>query len=249
MKQVSWRAGGCAAVLLGVMTASAGCTEEETALFIRGVVVVDAPECIASPEGDGVLHSSGLLDVALSPDYEASLIVGSQLTPRGDKTNLRTETMITTVTGAEVRLRRDTGELDTEFTVPATGVLQPEGGNEAGFGIVTATLIPAATGVALAAELNPGETRTRVASIVVFGETIGGLEVESSPYSYVIRVCEGCLVNFPAVAYQDPEAGCVPIDSGEAPASPCRFGQDDAVDCRTCTGGNDFCTFPGGTPP
>jgi hypothetical protein len=237
-------------VLLGIMTSSAGCADEETGFFIMGNVALDAPECVASAESSSTLLLSGLLDVALRPEYEATLLVGSQLTPRGDKTNLRSESMIATITGAEVRLYRDTGELDTEFTVPASGVILPEGGVEAGFGIVTATLIPASTGVALAAEIsNSSEVRTRVARAVVFGTTIGGLDVETSPWNYVIRVCEGCLVNFPAVAFQDPAAGCVPVDSGEAPVAACRFGQDDGVDCRSCTGSNAFCTYPGGVAP
>ena len=250
MKQVSWRAGGCAAVLLGVVTLGGGCADEETGFFIMGNVALDAPECVASADSGSTLLLTGLLDVALRPEYEATLLVGSQLTPRGDKTNLRSESMIATITGAEVRLYRDTGELDTEFTVPASGVILPEGGAEAGFGIVTATLIPASTGVALAAEIsNPAEVRTRVARAVVFGTTIGGLDVETSPWSFVIRVCEGCLVDFPAVANQDPELGCVPVAGGEAPTSGCRFGQDEGVDCRVCTGSNVFCQYPGGVAP
>ena len=78
---------------------------------------------------------------------------------------------------------------------------------------------------------------------------IGGLDVETSPWSYVIRVCEGCLVDFPGVAYQDPTQGCVAVVGGESPTSGCRFGQDESVDCRTCTGSNLFCQYPGGVGP
>src|SRR5688572_700596 len=126
MKQVSWRAGGCAAALLGVMMSSGGCADEETGFFIMGNVALVAPECVATADSSSTLLLSGTLDVALSPEYEATLLVGSQLTPRGDKANLRSESMIATITGAEVRLYRDTGELDTEFTVPASGVILPE---------------------------------------------------------------------------------------------------------------------------
>lgn len=249
MKQVSRRAGGCVAVLLGAIALSGGCTDEQTGFFILGNVAVEAPECVARPDTGSTLISSGILDVALKPDYEASLLVGSQLAPRGDKANLRTETMITTITGAEVVLFRDTGEVDTEFTVPAAGVILPDGGNDPGFGIITATLIPAATGAALAEELtNPAQVRTRVAKVTVFGKTIGGLDIETAALSYVIRVCEGCLVDFPAGAY-DPTAGCVPSSTGESVVPPCRPGQDDAVDCRYCTNQNAYCQFPGGAPP
>jgi hypothetical protein len=249
MKQAIRRAGGGIAVLLGVMGTIGGCTDEETEFFILGNIHLESPECVARAEATESMLISGVLDVAIKPDYEATLLVGSQLAPRGDKANLRTETMITTITGAEVQLYTDAGALSTEFTVPASGVIRPESGADPGFGIITATLIPAATGLALADELsNPAEVRTRVAKVTVFGRTIGGLEVETSPFSYVIRVCEGCLVNFPASAF-DPVFGCTGGSADDIEAPPCRTGQDDGFDCRICSGSNSFCAFPGGVAP
>lgn len=243
------RSSGWAAVLLGA--SALACTEEQTGFFILGNVAVPAPECVAQAEGTATLLDSGVLDVALRPEYQASLLVGSQLAPRGDKTNLRTETMITTLTGAEVHLYTDTGEPDPnspEFTVPAAGVIMPDGSADPGFGIVTATLIPAATGIDLAAELsNPAEVRTRVAVVSVFGKTIGGLEVETAPHSYVIRVCEGCLIEFPADAFTAMDV-CGASNTGDNQIAPCRTGQDDPVDCRLCSGSNPFCQRPGGAP-
>src|SRR5262245_50795661 len=107
------------ALFLGAGTMA--CTDEKTSLFIVGNVVIESPECVARSDSSSLLFLTGLLDVALKLDYEAILLVGSQLTPRGDKGNLRTETMITTITGAEVHLYTDTGEPDPvspSFTVP-----------------------------------------------------------------------------------------------------------------------------------
>lgn len=240
--------GGGWALALALGVSAIGCTEEQSGLFVIGNVVINAPECIARPEGSATLIDSGVLDVALKPDYEATLLVGSQLAPRGDKNNLRTETMITTITGAEVHLYTDTGAADPnspEFTVPANGVIMPDASADPGFGIAFATLIPAATGIAIASELsNPAEVRTRVASVIVFGKTIGGLEVETAPFSYVIRVCEGCLVDFPAVALNG-EGQCF-ASTMDAPGAPCRVGQDSSVDCRICSGSNPYCAVPGG---
>jgi hypothetical protein len=239
--------GGWCAVLLGV--AAIGCTEEETGFFIEANIRVEAPECLARAESSAVRLLSGALDVALTREYEAILLVGSQLAPRGDKTNLRTETMITTITGAEVHLYTDTGEADAaspEFTVPASGVILPEASTDPGYGVVPVTLIPAAAANALAEQLNnPAEIRTRVAVVSVFGKTIGGLEVESSQFSYVISVCEGCLVNFPAEAVATSDGSCFGSTTEEIEV-PCRVGQDDGVDCRVCSGSNPFCAFPGG---
>lgn len=248
------RSGGwsaCGALLLGV--SALACTDEETGFFIVGNVKIEAPDCIARAEGTATLIESGVLDVGLRAEYQATLLVGSQLAPRGDKPNLRTETMIATVTGAEVHLFTDTGEPDPsspEFTVPASGVIRPDSSADPGFGIVTATLIPAATGIDLANELNsPAEVRTRLATVTVFGQTLGGIEFESAPHSYVIRVCEGCLVDFSAEAVATPDGSCG-ASTGDAEQAPCRVGQDEVVDCRICSGtGNPFCQFAGGIAP
>lgn len=241
------RNGGWGAFLLGA--AAIGCTDEQTGFFIQGNVKIDPPECIARPEGSSTLLLSGLLDVGLRLEYEATLLVGSQLAPRGDKANLRTETMIATITGAEVHLYTDTGDPDPnspEFTVPATGVVLPNASTDPGYGVVIATLIPAATGVELANELNsPAEVRTRVAVVSVFGTTIGGLEVESAQFNYVIQVCEGCSVDFPAEAISTTDGSCFG-SAMDAEVPPCRVGQDQGVDCRICSSTNPFCTFPGG---
>lgn len=236
------------ALLLGV--SALACSEHETGFYIEGNVKIDPPECIARAEGSATFLLSGLLDVGLRAEYEATLLVGNQLTPRGDKANLRTETMIATITGAEVHLFTDTGEPDPnspEFTVPANGVIRPDSSGDPGFGIVTATLIPAATGVELAAELsNPAEVRTRVAVVSVFGTTIGGIDIESSPFNYVISVCEGCSINYPAEAI-DSSGGCFGA-AADAEQAPCRIGQDQPVDCRVCAGSSPLCAFPGGGP-
>lgn len=230
MKHVLSRAGGSATLLLAVLTASSGCTEEDTGLFIAGNVLLEAPDCVVTAEANATRLLSGTLDVALRLDYEATLLVGNQLTSRSEKENLRTETSITTITGAEVQLLTDTGEVVTEFTVPASGVIAPDSSEDPGFGIVLATLIPAATGAALADELEPGQSRTRVARAKVFGATLGGVDVESAEFTYVIGVCEGCLVSFPPEAL-DANGNCNQPTDQEIEA-PCRFGQDAPVDCR-----------------
>src|SRR4029079_5481979 len=116
-------------------------------------------------EAASTLLVGGMLDVALKYDYDATLLVGSQLTPRADKKNLRTETMIAVVDGAEVHLFTDTGDVDTAFTVPPSGVIRPEPSNEAGYGIISATLIPQKTGSDLAATMQRGQVLTRVAEV------------------------------------------------------------------------------------
>jgi hypothetical protein len=241
------RSGGWGALFLGV--AAIGCTEERTSFFIEANVKIDPPECIARAEGSVTRLLGGALDVGLTLEYEATLLVGSQLAPRGDKTNLRSETMITTITGAEVHLYTETGAPDPEtpeFTVPATGVILPSGSADPGYGVVVATLIPENAGLGLAEEITSWrERKTRVAVVSVFGTTIGGLDIESADFTYVISVCEGCLVDFPIDAVSTTDRSCLG-QATDSQVEPCRFGQDQVVDCRICALENPFCAFQGG---
>jgi hypothetical protein len=239
MKDLFRRAAGGAALLCALGVGSA-CTDEETGFFIQGNVRIEAPECVARAEGTTTLLGSGTLDVGLRRDYDASLLVGNQLTPRGDKENLRTETMITTITGGEVQLYDDVGGLLIEFTVPASGTIAPDSAEDPGFGIINVTLIPAQVGNDLNQELSRGDVQTVVAQVRVFGETLGGLEVESADITYVIRVCEGCLVFYPSDAV-NPNGECLAQGDQGGGDAPCRFGQDDTVDCRLCNSINPYC--------
>lgn len=233
------------ALLLGAF--GAGCTEEETELYILANVAREPPDCLARAEADTIILGTGFLDVALALDYDASLLVGNQMTPRGDKANLRTEAAVATITGAEVQLLDDQGALTTEFTVPATGVIRPDGSDDPGLGIINVALIPASAGEELffdpVLQSSRNAVLTRVAQVSVFGETIGGVEVESAVMTYVIKVCRGCLVSFPTEAV-NAEGNCV-LGGDRAPAGTCRFGQDEAVDCRLCAGENPFCQTAG----
>ena len=82
-----------------------------------------------------------------------------------------------------------------------------------------------------------------MAEVKVFGQTVGGLEVESSALRYVIRVCKGCLVDFPPAALS--ATGQCNRQQDQNPQLPCQFGQDYVVDCRTCAASNPYCQAPG----
>jgi hypothetical protein len=61
-------------------------------LFIKGVLAIEATNCAAKPEAAATLRAGGRLDVSLANGYVAALLVGSQLTQRGSREQLRTET-------------------------------------------------------------------------------------------------------------------------------------------------------------
>lgn len=216
-----WKQGVLGGLALVAGLGIQGCTDDETGLYINGVMAVVAPQCTVRADPGSVQLLGGLLDIEERPSYEATLLVGNQFTPRGDKQNLRTESMIVTVTGAVVRLFDAVGALVSEFSVPATGVIVPDGGAEPGFGSVDVTLIPGAEVERLLgpdSDLpeNSQNIITRVARVSVFGSTVGGLDVESSEFSFVIDVCRGCL-------------SCDPTGMSGRVDTACRAGQDGAI--------------------
>ncbi len=238
MKDLLGRRWSC---LIGslLLWAGASCTDEQTGLFIQGNAARVPPDCTVTAEESATLLGYGVLDVGLKLDYDASLLVGSQLTPRGDKENLRTETMITVIEGAEVHLFDDEGAQVLEFTVPASGTILPDESASAGYGVINATLIPQTAGAELRDSLQPGQTVTRVAEVSVFGKTVGGVDVESANIRYVVKVCRGCLVSFPSEAL-NANGECARFDQ-EPAEIPCSAGQDAYVDCRLCATSQEVC--------
>ena len=239
-----------AGICLGVGSAVTACSDVDTGIFVEGVVAPRQPECTVSADPGADHVGRGVLDVAFSLDYNAWLLVGNQFTPRGDKEQVRTETMHFVVQGAEVELLGSNLEplqgSQSTFTVPVSGFVAPTASESPGFGVVLTTLIPQAVGQDLRDDLQgTSNSRTVVVRVRVFGETVGGTEVESSQFTFPIDVCSGCLVNFPLDALtQDVDGLACIADADQVEASPCRFGQDEGIDCRLCAAQNDACLRP-----
>lgn len=78
----------------------------------------------------------------------------------------------------------------------------------------------------------PPELRV-VSRVVLRGRTASGRDVESGEYAHDLRVCLGCLVEFPPGSDSPLIDGPDCCASGE-PLPACYPGQDDPVDCRRC---------------
>ena len=236
MKLQLGKLGALGAVALSLISATS-CAEVKTDLFIRGVAPIKASGTSCSFATDTNLLS-GIMDVNLVSQFRIGVHVGSQLLAAGKAEQLRPESNRILITGAEVHLLDEQGRLIEEFTVVATGFVDPTKTSEASYGIAAFRVIPPQTGALLRDQFinaNPGRINI-IATFSVFGETLGGAEIESGEYSWPITICYGCQVYFPSEAMIQDSTGrryCGGEgESGDPPA--CDAGTGSAVDCRTC---------------
>lgn len=234
MRRLSVRHVLSGAIVAGFsMLWAAGCADNNSAVFIRGVLAVQAPECAAKADPSSALQLGGVLDLAFRTNYQAALLVGNQLVAQGSRDQVRTETSRVVIKGAVVTVKDAAGNTLKSYTVDATGFVDPASGTEPGYGVVQVELIPDSLQLS---------ANTRVtADVQVFGDTLGGKSITSADLLFPISVCNGCLVSFPAAALDPTQPGkCV----GDTTATlPCYPGQDDPIDCRLCTG-NPACVPP-----
>lgn len=224
----------CCALALSM----SACAENNTSLFIAGVLAGEPPECEYKADQASVQFPSGVLDVGITTTYTAEMLVALQLAPRGEKAKLRAETMFFQVRGAEVRVTTAAGALIDEFSVPAGGTVSPSSAATPGFGLTEVTLIHNDLGQRFRREVDVGDTQVIVAEVRVFGDTGGGAELTSGSYSFNIEVCHGCLRTFVENGARLEANGNVYCERQITEAfvgGGCKVGQDDGFyDCRRC---------------
>jgi hypothetical protein len=213
--------------------ATGGCADNDSGLFIRSVIALQAGDCLARAQPDTTMLAFGTLDIAFNEPYVAALLVGNQLARQGDRDKVRTETARIALRGSVVSVRNVNGQELTAFTTDGAGFVDPGSGNEPGYGIMFAELLP--TSIPVVSAVTPGApTRVNVA-VRVFGETLGGEEIESSELLFPIAVCNGCLVSYPSDAIDVARLPRPTCSRGLPPDElPCKMGQDQPVDCRLC---------------
>jgi len=215
--------------VVGISALSAGCADNNQTIFIRQAQARDPGDgCVAKADPTGLFRNQGLVDTTLSAlEYRAPLLVGNQLVPRGNSATLRTETSRVVFFEAEVEMFDFEGNSLGGFSQPVSGFADPSSGTDPGYGLVSATLADAAT----MANASAQGGQTIVSRVQIFGETLGGLSVETGLWDYPIFVCAGCL-------------GCVEPESCDDELLPtCTVGQDDPIDCR-CIGAGQCNAVP-----
>jgi hypothetical protein len=223
---------------------AAGCVDDDSSLYVEAVLALTPPNCELQADPSAPQLLRGTLDVAFLRSYQGAVLVGNQLTPRGIKNQLRTETQGVELRGAEVRLTNAAGAVLEEFSVPAGGFVHSNSSESPGYGMALVTMIPTGRGQAFLSELNNdrNSVRTVVAAIRVFGTTLGGTELTSGEFTFPIDVCFGCLVDYPLEAVEDTGNGRICAGTAEGvSATQCIRGQDAVIDCRSCAATSDVC--------
>ncbi len=219
------------------------CADNETSIFIRQVQTPAAsPACGYTADPSSEYYTMGKLDLAFRTEYVAGLLVGNQLVARGSSEQIRSESSRVRLEGSDVRIEKTDGSLIAQYSFPAAGFADAASGTQPGWGMVTTVLVNSETGKALASTFTAGERSATVGRIVavvkVFGKTLGGQDVQSGEFRFPIEVCYGCLVSFPAGAYEPtagPPPNCMNLgETGTGAEDPCFLGQDTQVDCRVC---------------
>lgn len=232
--------------LLGLAVVGAAafpaCATNDQSIFVRAALGPSTNRqnntCIYTDDPSQTALFEGLVDFGLRDNYMGVLLVGNQMSPRGDSLNSRAESNGFHIDGAVVRVTNPDGSTIREFTSTASGFADPSNNSQADYGAVGTVLIDTPTKAALLPFLpNRFARKLVVANVRVFGRTLGGLDIESGEFQFPISTCNGCLVDFssgtdPAVALPNCAKA---LDTGST-AKPCYFGQDEGVPCQLCQG-------------
>lgn len=222
------RAGAAALLAASGALLSSACVRNESSLFVRACLAVPRDTCAVQASTNSPVITDGTVDSQYISQYVCTALIENQLVARGDSTKLRTETSRIEVYQAEVQVLDNNPTAPSayaQFTVPISGFADPGNGTEPGIGITNIVLIDNATLRTLGAKAaSMGAQQQTVASVVLHGRTLGGLEVESNEFRFPIRVTRFGLCRAPT--------GEPCVGSMQKPTPDCLQGQDGFVDCR-----------------
>jgi hypothetical protein len=240
-----------ASLMLGAGLLTPSCADNNSSLFIVGVLDISQSSCIAKPDNTGPFQSNGVLDLAFASGYTAFVLVGNQLTEQGSREQLRTETSRVTLRGAEVQLTTLDGKAlpiagaENTFSTVGTGFVDPAAGDAPSYAAMAVNLIPPGL---------KGLPAQVLAKIRVFGDTLGGTSITSSELDFPITVCNGCLINYDTpdttLAANSPFmcATTTASTTQTTVARPCVFGQDQSFSCTLCSATPGICRDPCANP-
>ncbi|HYP75521.1 MAG TPA: hypothetical protein VER12_06195 [Polyangiaceae bacterium] len=237
-------------LMLGALPLIPSCADNNSSMFVVGVMKLDNTTCVAEPDSTATLLAGGVMDVAFTQSYTAFLLVGNQLTERGSREQIRTETSRVALRGAEVTLTTLDGRELGNYSTVGTGFVHAAAGNVPSYAAMSVNIIPSALGS------NPAllEAGSVVAKIRVFGDTLGNIAITSNELDFPIRICDGCLVTYPTSANDQTAAGggykCTTAATiaSTTDEPPCQIGQNESFPCTFCSASLALCRDPAQNP-
>lgn len=177
---------GLAAVSTLSALSMGGCVEDRTTFFIAGVAGFppDEPECDLDPSLSMTQLTVGTYDPSSGAPYITWLLLANGMQTLGDNDSLRPETSRIIVEGAVVTISQGENSVDS-FTIDSSGVVNPDESEDPGLAVIPIAVLPAGLGI------SNGDYVIRIS---VFGETLGGIDVETSEYAFPVTVRSGSLV-------------------------------------------------------
>lgn len=195
-----------------------GCVDNNSTLFIRQVQAPDKQSDCNVTNDPGALHyGQGVMDRSLTNAYRATLLVGNQLDSRSDVSTQKVESAMVQLYEAEVEVYDFSGATLSAYTMPVSGFIDESVAGAEAYGLSHVVMIDPGVGSGIS---GGGLGQTVVSRVKLYGENLGGIEVETGWWDYPIFVCDGCL-------------GCECPDSVEAEyAKSCNVGNNESIDCR-----------------
>jgi hypothetical protein len=249
------------ALALGIAPA---CVDNDQSIYIHSILAPSASRtngiCSYTSDATQPQLSQGEVDVYLRDTYFSEILVGNGMIARGDSLAPRTESNRAHIQGGVVRVTDANGKSYGEFTALGDGFVDPSSAGTPNFGPMGITTIDATTMGKIQNDVQPGQPVIAVVNIKIFGQTLGGVDLESSEFQFPVVVCKGCLIQFtghddPQVAGVDCNADATAAATGStggatssASQPPCFAGQDEFVQCTDCKATNKACTAPGVAP-
>lgn len=231
------------------------CVDNNQSIFIRQALAPSTSrqnnECLYTGDVTQPAIFSGKLDAAIRDDYSVILLVGNQMIARADNLEPRSESNKASISGAVVRVTDANGNFISTFTSPSQGFIDQSAGNEATYSPFGVTALDAPSVFKIRQGLKAHDlpnSKLVIANIKVFGQTLGGVDLESAEFQFPIQVCDGCLLTFQG--FDDPNtqgvdcnllttsatAGSATTTGVNGAQLPCNPGQDEETPCFTCTG-------------
>jgi hypothetical protein len=236
-------------MLSGAAVFASACVKDDSTIFVDEVLapqlVTPGAACMFTSDPTQTFLFSGELDVAFAHQYTAAFLLANQIVPRGDPSQPQTETSYVQIQGAVVRITDSQGNQLSTYTRLASATIPPAVGSTPSYSPIEMTILDSNTieSSAVLVPVEAGGTRRLITYTKFFGQTLGGVSVETGEYEFPVDVCFGCLIRFSAADIDPniPGLNCGGAVSSSAAASttsalpvPCVAGQDDAIDCSEC---------------